>query len=94
MAQAKNTFKHESLQDRKSIQEILTAVTKGIAKGELVFSDDDGEILLEPKGLLNLKVSARQEDNQNRLDIRIRWQSEQQEVKKKPLSVGQTKGKA
>lgn len=94
MSQTKNTFTHESLQDRKSIQEILAAITKGIAKGELALSDDDGEILLQPDGLLMLKVSARQEDNQNRLDIRIRWQSEEQEVKKKTLRVGPSKEKS
>ncbi|RLT95060.1 amphi-Trp domain-containing protein [Ketobacter sp.] len=91
MAQIKNSFKHESLQDQKSIQDILKAVTKGIAKGELVFSDDEGEIVLQPEGLLALKVSARQEDGQNRLDIRIRWQSEEQEIQRKPLAVNKRK---
>ena len=91
MAQIKNSFKHESLQDQKSIQDILKAVTKGIAKGELVFSDDEGEIVLQPEGLLALKVSARQEDGQNRVDIRIRWQSEEQEIQRKPLAVNKRK---
>ncbi|MEE2730360.1 MAG: amphi-Trp domain-containing protein [Pseudomonadota bacterium] len=91
MAQIKNSFKHESLQDQKSIQDILKAVTKGIAKGELVFSDDEGEIVLQPEGLLALKVSARQEDGQNRLDIRIRWQSEEREIQRKPLAVNKRK---
>ncbi len=93
MAQEKNTFKHESLQSSKSIQDILKALTKGIAKGDLVFSDDEGEITLQPSGLLNLKISARKEDNQNRVDIRIRWQSDEQEVKEKPLSVSSAKRK-
>ncbi len=91
MAQIKNSFKHESLQDRKSIQDILKAVTKGIAKGELVFNDDEGEIVMQPEGLLTLKVSARQEDGQNRLDIRIRWQSEERELERKPLQVNKAK---
>ena len=87
MAQIKNSFKHESLQDSKSIQDILKAVTKGIAKGELVFNDDEGEITLQPEGLMALKVSARQEDGHNRLDIRIRWHSEEKAIESKPLQV-------
>jgi amphi-Trp domain-containing protein len=84
----KESFKHESLHDAKSIQEIMKAVTKGIAKGRLTFSDEDGEILMEPEGLLNLKVTASQEETQNRVNIRITWQSEEKPKRKKPLSVG------
>lgn len=84
----KESFKHESLHDVKSIQEIMKAVTKGIAKGRLTFSDEDGEILMEPEGLLNLKVTASQEETQNRVNIRITWQSEEKPKRKKPLSVG------
>jgi len=91
MAQIKNSFKHESLQDRSSIQDILKAVTKGIAKGELTFDDDEGEIVMQPNGLMTLKVNARQEDGHNRLDIRIRWQSDEKELKQKPLRVSQVK---
>ena len=91
MSQSKNSFKHESLQDKKSIQNILKAITKGIASGQVVFNDDEGEISMHPHGLLTLKVSARKEDNQNQLDIRIRWQSEDQEIKQKPLQVSAEK---
>ncbi|MDJ0741693.1 MAG: amphi-Trp domain-containing protein [Gammaproteobacteria bacterium] len=88
MRRSKESFKHESLQDAKSIQEILKAVTKGIAKGKLTFSDDDGEILMEPDGLLSLKVTATQDDTQNRVNIRISWQSVEKRKPKKALSVG------
>ena len=83
----KDSFKHESLHDAKSIQDILKAVTKGIARGRLTFSDEDGEILMEPEGLLNLKVTASQEETQNRVNIRITWQSEEKPKRRKPLSV-------
>jgi amphi-Trp domain-containing protein len=84
----KESFKHESLHDAKTIQEILKALTKGIAKGHLTFSDEDGEILMEPKGLLNLKVTASQEETTNRVSLRITWQSEDKPKCKKRLSVG------
>lgn len=87
MTQSKQTFRHESLQDSKSIQSILKSITKGIAKGTIVLSDDEGEIVMEPGGLLNLKVTARREELSDRLDIRISWQTEEKEVQKKPLKV-------
>ena len=83
----KNSFRHESLQDAKTIQEILKSITKGIAKGKLSFSDEDGEIVMEPEGLLNLKVTASQDESRHRLNIRITWQAEEKVKQKKPLLV-------
>lgn len=87
MRQSKDSFRHESLQDTKTIQEILKAVTKGIAKGKLSFSDEDGEIVMEPEGLLNLKVTASQDETRHRLNIRIAWQADENIKQKKPLKV-------
>ena len=84
----KKSFCYQSLQDEKSIQGILQAITSGIAKGKITFSDDDEKIVMRPEGLLDLKVSATQEDNRNRLSIRISWQvDDNKERKKKSLSV-------
>jgi amphi-Trp domain-containing protein len=85
MRQSKNSFRHESLQDAGTIQEILKSITRGIAKGKLSFSDEDGEIVMEPEGLLNLKVTASQDELRHRLDIRITWQAEEKVKRKKPL---------
>ena len=52
------SFRHESLQDQDSIRKLLEAITDGLAKGKMSFSDGDGEIVLEPDGLLRLKVTA------------------------------------
>ena len=82
----KNSFRHESLQDAKSIAELLKAITKGVGKGKLTFSDEDGEIVMEPEGLLNLKVTATQDESRHRVNVRITWQVEEK-VKQKPLSV-------
>ncbi len=51
MSQDKNNFRHESLQDAKTIRDILQSITKGLANGKLTFSDEDGEITLQPEGL-------------------------------------------
>ncbi|MGD2116804.1 MAG: amphi-Trp domain-containing protein [Chromatiales bacterium] len=91
MRQSKNSFRHESLQDADTIQDILKSITKGIAKGKLNFSDEDGEIVMSPEGLLNLKVTATQDESLNRVNIRISWQSEDKVKQKKPLAVNDGK---
>lgn len=88
MRNGKRSFRHQSLQDEKSIQDILKAISSGIAKGKIIFSDEDEKIVMRPEGLLELKVTAAQEDNRNRFNVRISWQVEDDhEKKKKSLSV-------
>jgi len=88
MKSRKKGFRHQSLQDQKSIQDILKSITNGIAKGKLTFSDEDEKIVMRPGGLLDLKVTASQEDNRNRFTIRVSWQMEEATVnKEKRLTV-------
>jgi len=88
MKQRKQSFRHESLQDAKTIQALLEAVTDGIAKGKVTFSDEDAEIVLKPKGLLNLKLTASRETERHQIGIKISWQVEKKgSKKKKSLSV-------
>ena len=75
-------YRHESLQDSETIQQILKAVTRGIAKGKVSFSDDDDEIVMEPEGLLHLKLTAAKDESRHRISIRISWQVEEK-IKKK-----------
>ena len=81
------SFKHESLQDQKSIADMLSAITEGIAKGKILLEDEDGQMILEPGGLMHLKVSASQEEERNRLNLRITWKGEEKLPKKKKLKV-------
>lgn len=83
MRHGKNSFRHESLQDQKSIQELLEAVTRGIAKGKVTFSDEDDKMVMKPEGLLHLKLTASQEDNRQRITIRISWEEEHSKARKK-----------
>lgn len=87
MRHGKDSFRHESLQDASSIQDILKAITKGLGKGKLSFKDENGELLMEPEGLLNLKVTAGSDGDQHRLDIRVTWQSDDQVKSRKGLKV-------
>ena len=88
MKRKKNSFRHESLQNRESIQTILNALTEGIAKGKVTFSDDDDNISMTPDGLLNLKLTVSQEENRNRINLRITWEDRKKKtLKKSRLSV-------
>ncbi len=88
MRQSEQSFRHESLQDAKSIRDLLKSITDGIAKGRLVFSDEDGQIVMEPEGLLRFKLTASQEENQHRISLRIGWHSQESVPKKgKTLAV-------
>ena len=88
MRQGKKSFRHESLQDAASIQEIMAAISDGIARGKVSFSDEDDKIVMRPEGLLHMKVTAAQEEDRDRISIRISWQvEEKQGKKKKPLRV-------
>jgi len=87
MKRGKLSFRHESLQDSKTIKDILKSLTDGLASGRLSFSDADDSIELRPKGLMNLKITASQEDNLNKVNIRITWQSEVKDKENKSLKV-------
>ena len=83
MRSRKRSFRHQSLQDQKSIQDILKSITSGIAKGKLSFSDEDDKIVMRPEGLLDLKVTVSQEENRNRFNIRVSWQTNEETISKK-----------
>lgn len=80
----KSRFQHESLQDCKSVKGLLQAITDGLSKGRLQFSDESGHIDMAPQGLLHLKVRASKEDGKNSLKLSVQWQenSDKAPVKK------------
>ncbi|SCA56591.1 conserved hypothetical protein [Candidatus Terasakiella magnetica] len=69
-------FRHESLQDQKSIVSLLESISSGLAKGKISLEDEKGELIMSPQGLLRFKVSANKDDGQNKLNIRISWQDD------------------
>ena len=93
MKQVKKKFSHESLQDAQSIKAILKSITNGLAKGKVVLSDEQDDVVLEPKGLLALKVTATQDAEQNSLDVRIKWRTDPEVPKKRKLIVSDHLGK-
>jgi amphi-Trp domain-containing protein len=73
------------MQDCKTIGNILKSISTGLSEGKLTFSDNEDEIVMEPEGLLNLKLTATQEEGRQRINIRITWQVENEPAKKKKM---------
>ena len=88
MLQRKNRFRHESLQDTKTIQAYLKAILKGLDQRELVFSDDEGSITLKPQGLLNLKVVASEDVDKNQFELRVSWANHEPQIQQGVLKIG------
>jgi amphi-Trp domain-containing protein len=80
-------FTHDSLQDADSIKSLLKAVSQGIGKGKIQLEDEDGVLTMHPEGLLRLKISGSQEDEKNKLNIRISWTTETKMPEKKSIRV-------
>ena len=84
---SKTEFKHEALLDPSDIQDLLKAISKGLGKGRLEFSDDKGTLSLGPQGLLYVKVTASDEDDHQQFDIKVRWEKTPKTLSKKPPKI-------
>lgn len=73
MKQPDGKFRHESLQDRKTIKALLVALTKGVGAGEITLSDGDKDLVLPVEGLITLRIKADRSDGACRVDLRISW---------------------
>lgn len=77
MVGKKKTFEHDSLQDVQTIVRYLNAVTEGFQSGKLNLRGREGEIVLQPTGLIRLELRATERNDRNRLDLRFTWKPEQ-----------------
>ncbi len=69
-------FEFESVEDEKSIQAFLTALSDGFGKGRVVLSSEGGRIELSPHAMLTFSVKARRKEGENRLAIRVSWRDQ------------------
>ncbi|EAU45840.1 MULTISPECIES: amphi-Trp domain-containing protein [Salipiger] len=73
MGNSKTSFRHDSLQDAKTLKSLLSSLSKGFSKGELTLSDDDDELVLETGELMNLRIKAEREDGRCVFSLRVTW---------------------
>jgi len=66
-------FEFDSVQDEKSIQAFLAALTEGFGKGRVVLRSDTEEITLTPGAMVNFGVKAKRKDGESKMTIKISW---------------------
>jgi len=84
---ASDEFKHESLQDLRSIGQYLKALTEGIESGRVELADDNGQLMLHPFGLLNLELRAKRRGNRAKLQLKLTWTEDKAKAKADSLRV-------
>ncbi|UTV99705.1 amphi-Trp domain-containing protein [Marinomonas rhizomae] len=80
---SKTEFKYEALLDADDIQDVLKALSKGLSKGKLEFSEEkEGTLTLDPKGLMRLKVSASEDEDSQQFEVKVRWEKRPKRLNK------------
>lgn len=73
MKDKSNQFRHESLQDANAVVTYLKALAEGIEKGTLQFRDEQGEIVLEPGGMIRFGLEAQKRSDRYSLSLKMSW---------------------
>ena len=73
-------FEFDSVQDPKSIQEFLLALTEGFAKGRILMRSDAEEIILLPGALMGFSVKAKRKDSESKIVLKIVWKDARKEI--------------
>ena len=83
-------FSFESIKDRDSVVQLLESITQGFKDGSIVLATEKKSIELNPQGLLDFTIKAKQKSKETKLEMRIRWkeQSNKKDGKARTLSVG------
>lgn len=73
-------FEFDSVQDPKSIQDFLLALTEGFAKGRIVMRSEADEVVLLPGALLGFSVKAKRKAGESKIAIKIVWKDSRKEI--------------
>lgn len=93
---AKNTdyFEHESLQDKESIINYLNALADGIKKGEVIFSDEEERLEIQPEKIGQFRVRASQTKKTQEIRLKLSWSNKKQsDLDDTPLFIQAKKNK-
>ncbi|MFV8754949.1 amphi-Trp domain-containing protein [Nannocystaceae bacterium ST9] len=70
---ADDDFRHESVQDPRSIVRYLQAITAGIERGHIQLGVAEHLLDLHPTGMLELEVQARRKGGRVKLALELHW---------------------
>ncbi len=81
---SKTKFSHDSLLDRKSVQELLVTLANAVKKGHLEFRENEGDLILTPENLLQVSVRASDEGDKQEVEVRLKWRTRDKEISDTP----------
>ncbi len=81
---SKTKFSHDSLLDRKSVQELLVTLADAVKKGHLEFRENEGDLVLTPENLLQVSVRASDEGDKQQVEVRLKWRTKDKEISDTP----------
>jgi amphi-Trp domain-containing protein len=73
----KADFEHEALIDAEAVSAYLRSLADGFDKRTLRFSDQNGELILYPKGLVGFEVTSKTENGRAQLQLNFSWKQRQ-----------------
>ena len=66
-------FSHESLQNAKTIKDLLTALLKGFGKGEMTLSDEDDALVMQTADLMSVRIKGKRAEGRCSVSLRVSW---------------------
>lgn len=73
LKKSENEFRHESLEDAETVKKYLDAINDGLGSGHISLGSHDEEIILTPKGLINLKIKAKKKKGESEVSLKLSW---------------------
>jgi len=66
-------FVHESIQDKRSIQQFLLTLVDGIENGRVTLSSEQDQALLTPSELIRFSIKTKKKTGKSKLTIKLKW---------------------
>ncbi len=66
-------FDFTSMVDQQTIVQYLETLTKGFRQGQLTLASNGEKIILDPKGLIKLELTAKAKSKGSRLHLKLSW---------------------
>jgi len=66
-------FVHESIQDKRSIQQFLLTLVDGIENGRVTLSAEKDMALLTPAELIRFSIKAKKKTGKSKLTLNLSW---------------------
>ncbi|WP_146660896.1 amphi-Trp domain-containing protein [Enhygromyxa salina] len=84
---ADDEFRHESVQDRRSIVKYLKALTAGLEAGRIELGTADHTLALEPDGMLEFEIQAKRKGGRVKVGLKLAWREDEEDPSADALEI-------